>query len=839
MRFADPHACPSCGGAIAGEPRCPHCHFDLSSPASLRLWQTLIQADSLLAQARHDSVDARAGAQPDADPTVADPTVAAPGGSAVGSPAPFPHPSPPSAATPGSPRRWSTGSIILGLGALCLLVAALIFITVSWDVLGPTGRTLVLVVITAAIGAAAAWSTRARLRASAEAFWALFFGLFTIDFFAAREYELLGLDQFSDEQAALVFGVVIAIAGGAVVLLSRRTLAVVVPSVATGLAVWTASFALAATLDWPFFWCAIAALALAVVATGLAWRLSMTLVTWIGGTAAAVLYALAAGTAVEEIADHPDLADLTGNAHGLPMLVMIALTAAIGIAAPRLAIPAAILITLGAGSLVFAPSEAAAEHEGGFLAASILAVVLAVTLVRGTHAWARGGRIAGGLILAALAIASMGWLANAVDAVGQSNDDGFGTSWTTRLANTDALPGPGWLAFVVFAAIAASVFAVLRWPEVRAHARPLSMLPAAIGGLGVVVGVIAYEPPVILAALLVLAAGIGLLVMVRAYDSARKEWEIWLGVALLVTVIPAGMVLTSKPVALLVWLAVAGTLATVARFFAPVWARLASSFGAAALVIGAAAVAAELASWGDLGVRLAAAVVSIIALVVASFVLRRFPGRPAIEIAAGLGIAVSLLSAADMGLGSQALIWTVVGVSLVALGLFVNDRDWLRYVGSAALGVAWVMRLVASDVDTVEAYTAPFAAVLLGAGLWAMRGNPQLRTLIALTPGLTLAFVPSIPQALADPTGPRALLLVVAGLVSLAVGIWRKWQMPFVFGSIVLALLVVWNVGPLANGLPRLIIFTAAGVILSGLGFTWEKRVQNAKSAVLYVQNLR
>ena len=834
MRFADPHACPSCGGAIAGEPRCPHCHFDLSSPASLRLWQMLIQADSLLAQARRGSVDtAPIGARP-----VAAPPAAAPAGSAVGSPPPFPLPGPPSAAAPAVSRRWSTGSIILGLGALCLLVAALIFITVSWDVLGPTGRTLVLVVITAAIGGAASWSTRARLRASAEAFWALFFGLLTIDFFAAREYALLGLDEFSVEQAALVFGVVIAIVGGTVVVLSRKTLAVVVPSVAAGLAVWTASFSLAATPDWPFFWCVITGLALAAVATATAWRLSMTLVVWIAGAATAVLYIITAGAAVEEIADHPDLSDLTGNAHGLPMLVMIALTSAVGVAAPRLAIPAATLVTLGAGSLVFAPSEAAAEHEGGFLAASVLAVVLGFTLMRGTHAWARGGRIAGASILAALAVASLGWLANAVDAVGQSSDDGFGTSWTTRLANTDALPGPGWLAFVAFGAVAASVFAVLRWPEVRPHAQPLVVLPAFIGTLGVVVGVIAYEPLVVLAALLVLAAGISLLVLVRAH-AADEQWEIWLGTALFVAVIPAGMVFTSKPVALLVWLAVATTLAAVARFFTPVWARQASSFGAAALVIGAAAVGADLMSWGDLGVRLAAAVVSLLALVLASFVLRGFPGRPVIEIAAGLGVAVSLLSAAAMGLGSQALIWTIVGASLVALGLFVDDRAWLRYVGSSALGVAWVMRLVASDVETVEAYTAPFAVVLLGAGLWAMRNNAQLRTLVALTPGLTLAFVPSIPQALADPTGPRALLLVLGGLLALGVGIWRKWQMPFVFGSIVLGLLVVWNVGPLANGLPRLVIFTVAGVILSGLGFTWERRVQNAKSAAQYVHNLR
>ncbi|MGZ5369537.1 MAG: SCO7613 C-terminal domain-containing membrane protein [Aeromicrobium sp.] len=829
MRFADPHACPSCGGGIAGEQRCRHCNVDLSSPAALQLWQTLIQADSLLDQARRDSVGPSAVAAPPA-PQIGSPPGVAPS---------FPHPGAPAAAAPARPgRHWSTGSIILGLGALCLLVAALIFITVSWDVLGPTGRTLVLLVITLAIAAAAVWLTRARLRASAEALWAVFFGLFAIDFFAAREYGLLGLDAFTVEQAGLVFGVLAAVVGGAIVLISRRTLPLIVPSGAAGLAVWTASFSLAATLGWQFFWCVLGGLALAAVATAIAWRLSMALVTWVAGAAVAVLYAMTAGGAIEEIVESPHLADLAGDAQGVPMLVTIALTAAIGLAAPRLTIPAAALVTLGAASLVFAPSEAAAEHEGGFLSASAMAVVLTFALARGAHALARGARIAAASILAALAVASLGWVGNAVDAVDQSNGNGFGTSWTVHLANPDVLPGPGWLAIVSFGAIAASVFAVLRWPEVGAYARPLDLSPAVIGAFGLVVGVIAYEPLVLPAALLVLAAGIGLLVLARR-DAASSAGDVWLAVSLLAAVMPAGMVFASKPVALVVWLVVAATLATVARFFSPVWARQASTFGAAALVIGAAAVAADLAPWGDLGVRLTAVVVSVLALVVASFALHGFVGRPEIEVAAGLGVVATLLSAAEMGLGSQALIWAVVGVPLVVLGLFVGDRNWLRYAGSAVLGVAWVLVLRANDVETIEAYTSPFAVVLLGAGLWAMRRDPQLSTMIALTPGLTVALVPSIPQALADPTGPRALLLGLAGLLALVVGIWQKWQMPFVYGSLLVTLLVVWNVGPLANGLPRWILIAVAGVILIGSGITWENRVQNAKSAALYVQNLR
>ena len=66
--------------------------------------------------------------------------------------------------------------------------------------------------------------------------------------------------------------------------------------------------------------------------------------------------------------------------------------------------------------------------------------------------------------------------------------------------------------------------------------------------------------------------------------------------------------------------------------------------------------------------------------------------------------------------------------------------------GSALLGVAYVLRLAASDVDVVEAYTLPFAAFLLAAGLWAMRKQDGLGSVRALLPGMALAMLPSLPR---------------------------------------------------------------------------------------------
>lgn len=810
MPFADPDACPSCAGRIAGEARCPHCLFDLRSETARDVWLALQHADALVDKGRRESL-LRPLSAPD-EPLAP----------------PFPRSGPPPAARK---RQLTTGSIILGLGAICLVVAALVFVTVSWNLLGATGRIVVLVMVTVAVAVAARLVTGRRLRASAEALWGVFFGLFTIDFFAARAYHLAGLDSLDGAAAVLLYGILAAAIGVGVTLTSRKAVTLALPAVIVGAAVWLAGFALVSTIERPFFWAVLAGFTLTAAAAVAARQLRMALTAVIAAPAIVILYLAAVGGAIVEMADSPHLGELTGGGHGLPMLVMVLVTAGIGIAVSRLIIPAAALVVLGVSSLLFTPAEAAYGNNGGFIAAAAIVTAMSVALIGGTQRRIRGARIGTLMILVAVAVASLGWLANAIEAVDHSNGAGFGTSWAARLSNAAVLPGPGWLALLVFAAMSAAVFAVSRWPEVPAGVPGLTILPFFIAGGGIVLGVIAFEPVVLVAALTTLAVGVAAAVLART--------QILLGAALLLTVLPATMTFASKPVSLLIWLAVAAVLAGYARFLESDWIRRTASFGAAALLISAAVLAAEMLSLKDQGLRLTAVTTALLIVVLTTYALRSFVGRLPAEVAVAVALVVTLASGVDTPLGPQSFLWTVVGVPLVILGLLAPDRRILRYVGSVALGVAWVLRLLASDVEVVEAYTAPFAIALFAAGFWAMHTKPRLGTLPALTPGLTLALLPSVPQALDDPTGLRALLLGIAALAALGLGVWRKWKMPFLFGAAILALLVVWNVGPLANGLPRWALIAAAGAILVGVGITWESRVRDARSAAQYVNALR
>src|SRR4029079_14150114 len=113
-------------------------------------------------------------------------------------------------------------------------------------------------------------------------------------------------------------------------------------------------------------------------------------------------------------------------------------------------------------------------------------------------------------------------------------------------------------------------------------------------------------------------------------------------------------------------------------------------------------------------------------------------------------------------------------------------RTWLiRAAFTAEVGACWLL-LYSAQVGLPEAYTLPFAAMALLAGVLALRRRPELSSWVAYSPALAAGFLPSLALVLVD-IDPNHLLrrglLFVGAVHTVIVGSMRRRQAPAVTGS--------------------------------------------------------
>lgn len=291
--FAHPAYCPECRASRTGQPRCERCGLLLVGPEADMLYALLAEADAELQRLR--AMSDRPSAEPAAEQVST------------------PLPSSTAAA------RLTTGSVLLALGALLLVVAAVVFVAVTWGSLSQAVRTVLLVGVTAAFAAAAFACLLRRLRASTEALWSVTAALLVLDQLAAAEVGLVGLDRLGGRGqlmvTAMLLAVPSAVAGVAARRLwtgageSARNVLVVAELAVVGGAVAAVG---ALGMDWgpDLGWLPIACLTLLVAAMLSAGLLGLRLSVMCIAAAAAVTYLLAVFVAVVELVNEPSVGEL-------------------------------------------------------------------------------------------------------------------------------------------------------------------------------------------------------------------------------------------------------------------------------------------------------------------------------------------------------------------------------------------------------------------------------------------------------------------------------------------------------------------------------------------------
>ncbi|MDP2775078.1 MAG: hypothetical protein Q8O61_16115 [Nocardioides sp.] len=798
-RYADPLACPDCHAVLpVNSVRCPSCGLPLTSPVATELLRTLTYADHLLTQLR-----ATASAPATAPPPRPLPVY----------PAAPPLPPQPDRRT--GVRAASVPKILLGLGAICLLVAAVIFLAVAWSWLGVGGRTAVLVTLTVATGTLGGWLGGRGLRVAGESLTVVALGLLVLDVVGADNAGWLG--ELS--QAGLVFmvGAVVAAVSLALALAPPRLVA---PQVTAAVGLCLSVFAAVQLTTHDLLVLGAGVLAFAALAAvgrmttlaALPWlAFGGATVTWIGLTTRVVDDLQVAGSLTVETvwAEGPGWALLAAT--GMLLLpvaldrrretVVACTAAAASLLSITLTLPAydesltvATLVAIGV---------AAAWAAASFVAPSSWAVVAKVP--------------------ASLAAVPLGFVAFLLSAAAAGRV--LLAESTTR---GEYLASPA----LLVPSVAALLLVCAAWVPLTQVRR---LWPVAAGALAAAtVATLALYP----VPLWTLVAAIGVLGAALLADALRRTASIGTTEAVLGIGVLGASLVAARPSDLMVTLVLAAVTAAAAASVLGGRFPMATQLGDLLLPSAGAALLWSALDLGDVEtVRRAVPVLLVVGLLAIA--------RPRVELEASAAFAglvaagVSVVSADDTAT-ALAIHLTVAGALVTATSVVHPSRRLLAWLGGFLLVLATWVRLADLGVEAPEAYTLPAAVALVLVGLDRMRRDPTASTSASVTPGLVLASVPSLLWVVAgDPVSLRAALLGAACLALVLVGALLRWSSPLVTGASVGAVLVLRELAPYAAQTPQWVVIGLAGTLLTVVGVTWERRLVELRAASAFLGRLR
>ena len=784
-RYADPHACPDCRGRLStGAPCCPSCGLPLDDATAAELFQTLRHADALVARLRT---------------RVAAPTA----------PAPSPVAAPPPAARTGV-RTTSVPGILLSLGALCLLVAAVIFLAVAWSWLGVGGRTVVLLGLTGVAAAAGLGTARRGLRVAGESLTVVALGLVALDVVGADNAGWWG--RLDEPGLTWVVGGVVTAAALALAWVPVRLVA---PQVIAGIAALVGYAGALGTLEHD----AVLDVTTVVLLAGIAWagrRTQRDVLAYAAGGAALLPWLNLTLDALARGLEDPTLREVWAGPG--PALATAALLALLPLVA-GLREPAAVQVLGGvAGLLVTIAVGLPVVDEGAtaVTAASLIALVAwTMAAIDTPDRWRWLPVVPAGAAALPVAVAVMTLGLQAVTAT-LSVGPAFARDADVRIGDVDPVMEP-WLLLAGVAALIA-----LSWVPTRPTGSGWSVGALAALVLGGIATLALLEPP--------LALVVGALVAVAGV-------LLWAGARLAATAALLAAVAVALPSALLTGVAALAAVAAGAWFLRPGEAPRTRMLGGALTPP-----AAALAVWatGEV-VGLDESLRGYPILLAVGLLALALP-RPEVEATgwlAGLIGATAAVGVADDPETATAIHLTLAGVLVVTSSLVHPHRRTLGWAGGALLAAATWVRLADIGVEAPEAYTLPSALALLAVGLHRLRREPGAPTAVALTPGLLLATVPSLLWCLDDPVTWRAAWLGVACLGLVLAGTVARWNAPLVVGGAVGGVLVLRELAPYAAQTPQWVLIGAAGALLTVVGVTWEHRLTEVRRAAAYLDRLR
>ena len=869
--LVDPYQCRICGSQLVnleGVGICPSCGFSWENPLGSHLWQLENEIaqlhkerQELVSQIRLDSVNRGhlASRQSPLSPS-SSPTPSASPRSEAGMST--------SGALPASrdepvklARRHpslSVQSLLVGLGALLLVIASVIFAAVTWSALGAAGQAAVLGVATTSAAIAAIFVARRNLRATAEAIAVVAAGFAIVDIHAVR----LVLAPSGNPQYVWAFG--LGIVAAALVLLARVG-GLTAPLVIAVCAAQLPLPLLGSLGTPPWLWVAWALVILAVadlvvsealrkaasgrVPAAIRWLcIGSGSVAWLSG----VVLATPGATGVLDAGLIP-----ARQGWSIGVLAVAACVGAIVSASQGRRSVSGVLAALSAclvGHVVgVSTMELAGWRDDGLV---LGANALPVVLLAATVPLLRRADVDGDLRLKAVQGTSATWgalsmfwwlpiLVGSSIAPIQALVDGGWWGWplaaSTSEVRLDAdLLGIGPDGVSTTAALGAALIGTVGaalgvYTMVRPRRSSIPLwLVGATGPVAMVVVVVIglrFDLPVSMIAAVLAAITVAVTALPVLRNGSRFT-ILRVGVYALPTaagsVVFAGFSSVATAILLLVasvlWMVILGRAVrlNLHSWTAVMTVLVAVSSSAAGLATALAAGSSAETAW-------------LIALVVsASLSLVCFVAEPRadwwcsiIELSSISVSSVSLVSLAALGNNRslQLGLLAVAGVSGIHT-LRPSRRAHGAAISAVAALVAYWLRLFEFGVRSVEAYSLPAVAILGVAGWLRLReqGRPSASSWQFAGPALIVGTVPSLLVAIGERGVLRSLLLLTVGALMAVVGARLRLKAPLFVGAVTTALVALDQILPAAARLPRWVLIAAVGMVLLAVGATFERR---------------
>lgn len=799
--MTSPLACPSCGAPLSGDSACAACGLPLLGPLAYRLWQVDQQRQALEAERADLLARLRAGESGDEDAPLAPLPPAAPAWAE-----PAARPLPPRQET--SPKQVQ--NTLLTLGAVLLAGAGIVFTAVTYEHLGVVGRATVLLALTALAAWAPVTLLRRGLTASAESVAAVAVVLSLLDAYALRRagvaagveatsYWCVATALLAAALAGYAATVPLRVTRVAATLLSQLPLPLLLGRLDAGPASTSVALAGQAGVDG------------AVAARARLPRDAQVLTGALAAVAAAV--ALVAGAVAVDAGERAAWGGFALLAGLLALGSWQARTTGL-----RDALAAPVVPLLAAAAWAGTRPELTDAQQPLVLVAAAVLGLQVVALLPRAH---RPGAVVGALAVTAVSVLVEG---QAVLTAVAGPFTWLGEPWTRTATTARGALGVDltWDGTVVTLVVLAGAALAVVTAGLALDALPPALPPAAVllvlSSVTLPLGLATSYADALLLQLLVagVLATSGLVLLPRARTVALALVASGAAVGLLA----AAWSCADEDATLVV-------LAVVASLYAGLALALPGALTWAALVTGAAELAAYGAHEGLAADQVGGLLLAAVAVCTALAMTLRLEHRWGAEAAAAT-VAVAALACAVGDVGW--LSWVLAGTGLAALVVSTRrDRRPVGLLGGLLLSASSWVRLADAGVTAPEPYVAPVAVAALVAGWFRRRSHPSASSWEAYGSAVALGLVPSLVRSFADETPTRGLLVLLAAVAVVLVGGWAKQQAPLAIGAVVAVVDALWLLAPYANALPRWLLLGGLGLLLVLVGATYEARLRDLR----------